>query len=295
MNTFVIYTAIVGNYDDVIQPLVVDERFDYILFSNDIKEKKVGVWQVRPICYNNNVKTKIARWVKTHPEELLFDYRSSLWIDANIQIASRNIYERCIELLKNGDQIASVRHPERNCIYDESVFCILAHLDSETTVIPWLHQLYKEGFPVNNGLTETGILFRIHNATMRFDQIWWDCIKNHSRRDQMSFDYVLWRTGMTKTYFFPDGKNARNSTWVNISINHKNGSHRDVPFTVTNYPFLFHYHNLFPYKNYWNCDFNNLYAQLYTKWNPLMHAHLKGLYYWAWLKIWKPLKLSFKS
>ena len=71
MNKFVIFTAVVGNYDEILQPKVVDDRFDYILFSNDIKEKNIGVWQVRPINYINEIQTKIARWVKTHPEEYM--------------------------------------------------------------------------------------------------------------------------------------------------------------------------------------------------------------------------------
>lgn len=68
MNKFVIYTAIIGNYDEILQPQVIDDRFDYVLFSN---ENRVGVWQVRPIAYVNDIQTKIARYVKTHPEELL--------------------------------------------------------------------------------------------------------------------------------------------------------------------------------------------------------------------------------
>ena len=58
MNRYVIYTAVVGNYDEIKQPQVVDNRFDYILFSNDIKEKNVGIWQVRPIPYHNPILLK---------------------------------------------------------------------------------------------------------------------------------------------------------------------------------------------------------------------------------------------
>ena len=62
---YVIYTAMVGGYDEIMQPVVVDDRFDYILFSNDIKEDRVGVWQVRPIAYTNPDNTRICRYVKT--------------------------------------------------------------------------------------------------------------------------------------------------------------------------------------------------------------------------------------
>lgn len=43
MKKFVIYSVLVGNYDDVLQPAVIDDRFDYILFSNDINENNMGV------------------------------------------------------------------------------------------------------------------------------------------------------------------------------------------------------------------------------------------------------------
>ena len=55
---YVIYTAMVGGYDEIMQPMVVDDRFDYILFSNDIKEDRVGVWQVLPIAYSNIINNK---------------------------------------------------------------------------------------------------------------------------------------------------------------------------------------------------------------------------------------------
>ena len=32
----------VGAYDNILQPLVIDDRFDYILFSNEIKKKNVA-------------------------------------------------------------------------------------------------------------------------------------------------------------------------------------------------------------------------------------------------------------
>ena len=48
MNKKVIYTCLVGNYDVLRQPLAIDESYDYICFSNDIKEERVG----------SNIKTK---------------------------------------------------------------------------------------------------------------------------------------------------------------------------------------------------------------------------------------------
>ena len=54
MNKKVIYTCLVGNYDVLRQPLAIDESYDYICFSNDIKELESGKYVQSP----SNIKTK---------------------------------------------------------------------------------------------------------------------------------------------------------------------------------------------------------------------------------------------
>ena len=95
-NKYAIYTAIVGGYDKINQPKVVDNRFDYILFSNDLEDVRVGVWQVKKIFYDNEIQTKIARYVKTHPEELLPEYEFTIWMDSNL-IITTNYIKICLE------------------------------------------------------------------------------------------------------------------------------------------------------------------------------------------------------
>ena len=95
---FVVYTVMVGDYDKILQPLVVDDRFDYVLFTDQARNDKIGVWQVRTFDYQNDDKTRISRYLKTHPEKLLPEYDASLWIDGNIQITNSYIYNRFIEL-----------------------------------------------------------------------------------------------------------------------------------------------------------------------------------------------------
>ena len=43
MNKGVIYTSLVGSYDNVRQPLVIDERFDYLLFTDNVTTDMIGV------------------------------------------------------------------------------------------------------------------------------------------------------------------------------------------------------------------------------------------------------------
>ena len=113
---YVIYSAMVGAYDDILQPKVVDERFDYILYCNEIKEKRVGVWEVRPIQYHNEDNTRICRYVKTHPEELLKEYEVSVWMDSNIHILTDYLYQRVTEMDKEDVLFSAMWHPVRKCI-----------------------------------------------------------------------------------------------------------------------------------------------------------------------------------
>lgn len=209
---YAIYTAIVGGYDEISQPAIVDSRFDYILFSNDVQEERVGIWQVRPIAYNNEDNTRICRYIKTHPEEFLVGYEFSIWIDSNVKILTPYIYERSIDLYQQNIQLASMNHIERNCIYEEA-FVVFEHLlEFESIVLNWCQVLRKQKYPKNNGLFETNVLFRMHTSGVYdFNKLWWSCIVNYSRRDQLSFNYVLWKLKMSCDYILPYDINTNNS------------------------------------------------------------------------------------
>ena len=229
-NNYAIYTAMIGGYDEIKQPMVVDDRFDYILFSNEIKEDRVGIWQVKPIPYYNEDNTRVCRYVKTHPNELLPEYEFSIWMDANLQICTSFVYERAIELHNEGFAISSMWHLTRHCIYDEAFTVVNMMVEREDVVVKWCHQLRKEKFPRNLGLCETNLLFRKHNhsVTSKINMLWWQCIDKYSRRDQLSFNYVLWKIGIPCYYFFGEGKNVRNTEHIQL-VMHQNIRHNHCP------------------------------------------------------------------
>ncbi len=221
---FAIYTAVVGHYDEIKQPLVIDDRFDYILFSNDIKEKEVGVWIIKPIPYSNPIQTKIARWVKTHPEELLPEYEASLWMDSNIIITAAYAYDRVAELQSQNASLSTMKHHRRDCVYDELFELLCCRAEHENVVLRWGSKLRKEDYPQGNGLCETGVFFRNHkdDRVAEFDAFWWKCIEEYSRRDQFSVNYALWKLGMDWTWFMPDGRSVYDSGCFEI-VQHTDG------------------------------------------------------------------------
>lgn len=276
MKRFAIYTAIVGNYDGIQQPIITDDRFDYILFSNDAKETSVGVWQVRPINYDNDDKIKIARWVKTHPEQLLEAYEFSVWMDANIQIKTDYIYKRTVELFDKKDLISTVIHPIRNCIYKEMFVVYDLGLETENTLLNWAKVLHRNEYPHNNGLHETNIMYRIHSQSVveKLDGFWWRCIDKYSRRDQLSFNYVLWKLNINCCSMLPNGQSAFNSDDFNY-ISHTN-SKRKFFDRNTDFSLLRRYYLDLPEKK---SEIENVYYKIFNLRFPKFWAWVYGLYY----------------
>jgi len=225
MNKYVIYTVITGGYDDVLQPLVIDDRFDYILFSNDFKEKQIGIWKVHNIPQPNDISTgdnkRLSRYPKCHPETLLSEYESSLYLDANIQITDSWIYEKCIDYANRKVEFASIllsnlAHPfapgPRDDIYEHMYDMCSILIEHDYDVIKQCHKLYKLGFPMHYGLNENNMIFRLHTEKMKqCDEEWWWWITNYSFRDQFSYMYCLRKYQIGIEYFFPYGTNVRNT------------------------------------------------------------------------------------
>lgn len=257
---YVIYTAMIGGYDNIKQPQVIDDRFDFVLFSNDIKEKKIGVWQVRPISYSNIDNTRICRYIKTHPEELLPEYEFSIWIDSNVRIMTDFIYSRSLQLYANNIQIASMNHLERNCIYEEAYTILECTLEYESIILDWCKLLRKEKYPLNNGLFETNVVYRINNNKVQIiDKFWWKCIDDYSRRDQLSFNYVLWKNDFKCEYILPNDINTNNSIHFDRLL-HTNSKNRIVNYNG-DIPWLIRYVNKVPKDRE---KIKSIYYRLYT-------------------------------
>ena len=232
MNEFVIYTVRTGGYDDILQPKVVDNRFDYVLFTDHTDASTIGIWQVKTIPYFHADSTRMSRYPKMHPNELLKEYKASLYIDANIQILQQRLYDRIIELYDQQIDWAGAAHPcHRDCIYDE-IYAFYG-LDYEKTLMRWGHRLRKENFPRHQGLYENNIIFRRHNQmTKAINDLWWQTYDAYSRRDQLSLFYAFWKIpGAKKTLLLSEGENARNSDALKV-FNHlsiaKSANRREV-------------------------------------------------------------------
>lgn len=231
-NKYVVYTVLTGGYEDVLQPLVCDSRFDYILFSNDYSEERIGIWQIRPIppIVDLSDNKRLSRYPKSHPESMLAEYNASLYIDANIQIADKWVYNRCIELAEQMVNVAGIKllYTGRDDIYRHAYDMCMLGYEHDMDAIRQMSALYKKGFPEHFGLNENNIIFRSHSVKMKHvDEEWWWWIRNYSFRDQFSFMFCIWKYQIPMAYFLPDGEDSHNS--VHFIFHH----HYDSPRVVS--------------------------------------------------------------
>lgn len=217
-----IYTALVGGYDNIQQPEIVCHSIDYILFSNDIPKQSIGIWQVRSIDYFNEDKTRIARYVKTHPHKLLQGYDYCIWMDSNLRIKNQVFYDRIFEIVDQRTLVAGIIHPQICCVYDECLWIKFSQKDTFHNMIPQLKYLKSQGYPCNNGLCETNILVRNlqEQKVVSMCEDWWYMIDNFSKRDQLSFNYVLWKNHIPFISIFPKIEDTKKSPYYS-KIEHK--------------------------------------------------------------------------
>lgn len=197
----VVYSCITGDYDDIPVYEYVDKSWKYVLFTDSeklLQHKKIKNWEIRPLYFNKLDNVKNARWHKVNPHILFPEYDYSLWLDANIIIKNDNIFKKCEKYIKNSTLIAVPLHPKRSCIYKEADTIKESKIDYAKTVNKEMKFLKESGYPKDNGLSETCILFRKHNLIAQMLNLWWSMIEKYSKRDQLSFDFAAWKYDIKK-------------------------------------------------------------------------------------------------
>ena len=212
----VIYTCVVGGYDEILQPEAVDPSFDYVCFSNDFTEQRIGVWEIRGIPSSLEDPVRLSRYVKLLPHRALPEYDVSVWMDANIQITGREFYGFLERAVDSGAIVAQVPHPSFDSVYDDMRAIAIMDREKFRDVYRQYRHLRKEGFPSGGGMFENNIIFRRHNdpAVVAVSEEWWREYNAFSSRDQFSLMYLYWKRGMSVPLLLGEGVNSRNAPFL---------------------------------------------------------------------------------
>ena len=207
MNSKIIYTTIFGGYDDITKP-TLPNNWDWKCFS---EENSIPL-------YTDN--TRNAKKFKVLPHRYLQDYEYSIFIDGNMYVVGN--VDDLIEKYLSDSNIAFFDHNKnrmdpRDCIYDE--YNAIMNLgkndpnqnykDDPQTMYDQVKRYQDEGYPSHNGLITGMVILRRHNEKdcIRVMEDWWTEIKYGSKRDQLSFNYVAWKSNTKFNYMDGDSRN----------------------------------------------------------------------------------------
>ena len=194
----VIYRCITGTYEPLTDLSYVNLDYDYICFSDNVNYDGY-LWEIRPIPSElktlSNVKQQ--RVIKILPHKYLSEYKFSIWIDGNIDIRGDVDVYISNNLTNPSKCVYMPEHPIRDCLYQEAIACIQRKKDTQENIENHLKPYRDEGYPAHNGMVQSGIIFRKQREPYCIElmEMWAKELINGSHRDQMSFNYCLWKIG----------------------------------------------------------------------------------------------------
>lgn len=188
----IVYTVIVGGYDNLKPILARNPEWRYIAVVDDLSMPAHG-WELVHISELNPPEgltgVKLQRWAKVHGGPEYFQC-PTIYLDGSTQI------RKDITELYTGD-LAFKKHPMRNCYVAEGEACRVRKKANSADIRRQIHEYVKAGYPPRSGMFETHVLFRPYNAhIMQFCRLWWEEIKKHTHRDQLSVMKALHDTAV---------------------------------------------------------------------------------------------------
>jgi len=213
-NKLVVYTAIFGNYDNLIEPKEKYDGCDFICFT-DQEHIKSNIWEIRHIKECDIPPNVMNRKYKILSHLFLSEYEWSLYVDTNVAILKNPLYLANKYLIKYNMVVP--KHFARNCVYEEAKYCVMLGKAKYDEVKKQMDEYKKDGLPENFGLGENGILLRKHNdrKVIKVMNDWWAEFNQHTKRDQLSLSYAIWKN--RERFCFMD-ESARGGKYFSIQL-----------------------------------------------------------------------------
>ncbi|MGB3147089.1 MAG: glycosyltransferase domain-containing protein [Paracoccaceae bacterium] len=149
--------------------------------------------------------TRASRRAKLRPHRYFPDEEWSIWIDNKSSLLRDPL--AIVEDLRPRTDVSFFAYPHfiRDCVYQEARAVLENGLEDHRIVADRLRQYRAEGMPEHAGLIEGHFIVRRHHdpAVSQFGDLWFEELCRHSRRDQLSFPYLVWKTALPFAYLDP--------------------------------------------------------------------------------------------
>lgn len=216
-----VYTAIYGGYDELKPPAPQSAPTDFVCFTDSATLGASGAWRIVQDRRLPDLHPRMrAKWFKTHPHALFpagrpaasqfapFDPRRLLrrydcivWIDGSIRVTGADFARDMLASLGDAG-LAFIRHPDRDCIYDEADESLRWGKYVGQPIAEQVEHYRREGYPPHHGLMAGGVIARRPGtaALPALDEAWWQENLRWTYQDQLSLPVVLWRQGFSNVW-----------------------------------------------------------------------------------------------
>lgn len=185
-----IYHVLICDYDNFQEPKHIQKDADYYLFTD--QEIESDLYIIKNVEAGDNPILTARQWKIVKGYAMLCGYGYDLIVYHDCNIVQIKDLSRIIAL-----QICDLmilKHPIRNCIYEEFHACFDGRKDNAKTMHKQIQRYANDFYPKNNGLVASGLMFRRNSKqVLRFCKAWLNEVENGSIRDQLSFNYVSWK------------------------------------------------------------------------------------------------------
>lgn len=195
-----IYTCIIGNYDELHEPVFVPDNCDFYVIT-DIEVPADSHWQRITVDNIEGAQgiggaKEINRWCKMNPHKIFKDYQYTIYVDGNYRIIT-DLTEYINRISEYG--ISFFAHGARNCVYDEIQVCIDYKKADPVALREYEKFLEEEKMPKDYGLLLGAFIARNHKieACNIISEKWWETFQKFPLRDQIVLPYVLYKENIT--------------------------------------------------------------------------------------------------
>lgn len=196
----VVYTCVTGNYDSLTPVKAGESGVDFVCFSDRTIVspgwQSVSLQSPCRLCTGHDIN----RFHKLFPHRIFKQHRFSVYVDANIRYKG-SFRELVQKLHSSGAALAAFSHPDGRSIEEEvkaceqlGKFCRDDYRKRDSQI-----EAYRgEGFDISREITANYLLVRDHYSVglATAMSLWWSSLFEFTKRDQLSLNEVLWKTGL---------------------------------------------------------------------------------------------------
>lgn len=221
-----IYTTIIGDYDELHDPVIITPGWDYICFTDNDKIKS-SIWQIRKIKVDPNLSNALqCRKISIMFHKYLPGYDITVLVPGYsvVKINLDEFLDKCFskEHRKKYDMVM-MGHPHRRTVFEEAKFWKTHNKDPFNSIEKQINEYKKEGMP-DIRVAACGFMIReLGNRRLeRFCELWWEEVLKYSYQDQISFPFISWKYPLVNINWI---KFNELSYFTNKNIHHKHLNH----------------------------------------------------------------------